>query len=69
MIDLNGGFEGVQAVNGLHFEERGLLADHLLVLESALYPGLTRINWNSLTISDFAAAVNKVRGGSPDRSR
>jgi hypothetical protein len=40
--------------------ERALLGEHLVTLEAALEPGLGRLTWTSLTISDFVAAVNKV---------
>ena len=40
--------------------ERSLLTDQLAALDAALEPGLARLNWSSLTIGDFAAAVNKV---------
>lgn len=51
-----------QALDSLHSAERGLLADHLARLEVALAPGLTRLNWNSLAVSDFAAGVDKASG-------
>lgn len=44
--------------------ERALLSEQLAALEAALKPGLTRLNWTSLTIPEFVAAVNKV-GGCP----
>lgn len=48
-------------MEGLSSAERALLADHLGRLEGVLGPGFTRINWNSLAISDFAAGAEKVR--------
>ena len=51
----------VQAVDSLPAAERVLLGEHLARLEGVLGPGLTRLNWNSLTISDFAAGADKVR--------
>ena len=45
----------------LRSAERALLSEQLAALEAVLEPGLTRINWSSLTIPDFVAGVNKVR--------
>lgn len=50
------------ATASLHSAERALLVEQLMGLKAALEPGLTRINWTSLTIPQFVAAVNKVRG-------
>lgn len=44
----------------LRSAERAVLAEQLAALEAALEPGLSRLNWTSLTIPEFAAGVNKV---------
>ena len=48
------------AAAALPSAERALLGEQLAGLEAALEPGLGRLTWTSLTISDFVAAVNKV---------
>ena len=49
------------AAAALPSAERALLGEQLAGLEAALEPGLARLTWTSLTISDFVAAANKVR--------
>lgn len=39
---------------------RALLSEQLTALDAALEPGLSRLNWTSLTIPEFVAVVNKV---------
>lgn len=48
------------AIAPLNSSERSLLREQVAALEAALQPGLSRINWTSLTIPGFVAAVNKV---------
>lgn len=48
------------ALASLSRAERVLLREQAAALEAALEPGLTRINWASLTIPLFVADVNKV---------
>ncbi len=44
--------------------ERALLISQLEVLRKILEPGLSVINWHSLTMQDFIGSVRKVRGPS-----
>jgi dynein heavy chain len=51
-----------RAVASLTTAERALLVEQAAALDAALEPGLSRINWTSLTIPLFVADVNKVGG-------